>query len=441
VASLPHSGSGDDDDGDSPGTQLATTSPPSRRVIRVGLRPEIRAALALEEAGELQEAARVFEYSGEHAQAAALRMEHARTVGDVGERLDVLREGCARNSGETHEGQALHRALADALLQQAESEQDPSRRRSLELEAARGLEEADHGAEAGELYEQLGLLDRAARAFERAGEIVKLELVLEVLERREQAEAEATELQDEVDRAVTDGRRRHAHVLLTEHMGRRERLGRTGRPTLARRLSMLESARPRPLRVELGWNDGRVTSINGRERFIIGRSPDAELTLPGARLSRHHVELSLDGSDPAGPRLMITDLGSKVGSFWDGDPLEPGEALPLRERGELGLGMSATVDVDPLLGHDGEPVGALLRASRRDAWHLFLPQGGPLVLAPGIRVPARVLFDRGWVVLDLASGIEADLGHHRLSRGAVLELLIGDRVALVGAPLRLEVLS
>ena len=440
MASLPNSGS--DDDGDSPGTELATTSPSSRALPRrASLRPEIRAALALEQAGELQEAARVFEYSGEHAQAALLRMEHARTVGDAGERLDVLREGCARNPGDTDEGRALHQALAGALLREAASELDPSRRRSLELEAARGLEEADRGSEAGELYEQLGLLDRAARAFERAGEIVKLELVLEVLERREQAEAEAEQLQNEVDRAVADGRRRHAHVLLIEHMGRRERLGRTGRPALARRLSELESSRPRPLYLELGWNDGRVTSISGRSRFVIGRSPDAELTLPGARLSRHQVELSIDGLDPSGPRLVITDLGSKVGSFWDGDPLEPGEPLPLSQRGELGLGMSAMVDVEPLLGHDGEPVGALLRAGRRDAWHLFLPQGGPLVLAPGIRVPARVLFDRGWVVLDLASRIEADLGHHRLPTGAVMELLVGDRVALVGAPLQLEVLS
>lgn len=440
VASLPPSGSGDDDGpGDDPRSAAASSGRPLPR--RASLRPEIRAALALEEAGELQEAARVFEYSGEHAQAALLRMEHARTVGDAGERLDVLREGCARNPGDTSEGRALHHALAEALLEQAQSEPDPSRRRSLELEAARGLEEADRGAEAGERYEQLGLLDRAARAYEKAGEITKLELVLEVLERREQEEAQASGLQDEVDRAVTDGRRRQAHVLLTEHMGRRQRLGRAGRPSLARRLGALESARPRAQAIELGWNDGRVTSIRGRSRFVIGRSPDAELTLPGARLSRHHVELSLDASDPSGPRLMITDLGSKVGSFFDGEPLEPGEPWPLTDRGELGLGMSAAVDVVPLLGHEGEPVGALLRAGRREAWHLFLPQGGPLVLAPGIRVPARVLFDRGWVVLDLASGVEANLEDHRLPIGAAVELLVGDRLSLVGAPLRLEVLS
>lgn len=439
VASLPNSGSGDD--GSSSSTELAVPSPRPPLSRRVSLRrPELRAALALEEAGELQEAARVLEHTGEHAQASLLRMEHARTVPDTNERIDVLREGCARNPGDTAEGRALHHALGEALLEHAAEEPDPSRRRSLELEAARGFEEADEGGAAGEIYERLGLLDRAARAYERAGEIVKLELVLEVLERREQAEAEVTRLETEVDRAIEDGRRRHAHVLLLEHVASRERLGRSSRPGPARRLAALEAARPRPLRIELRWN-GHVTTVSAHPRFVVGRAPDAQLTLPGARLSRHHLELSIDASDPSGPRLMATDLGSKVGSFWDGDPLEPGEPVPLHGPGELGLGVSASVDVVPLRGHEGEPCGALLRAGHREGWHLFLPHGGPLVLAPDVRVPARVLFDRGWVVLDLGSGVLADLHRHRLPAGAVVELLVGDHVALVGAPLVLEVLS
>ena len=39
----------------------------------------------------------MFEYVGEHAQAASLRLEHADTLRDEQQRLAVLREGCARN--------------------------------------------------------------------------------------------------------------------------------------------------------------------------------------------------------------------------------------------------------------------------------------------------------------------------------------------------------
>lgn len=408
---------------------------------RASLRPEIRAALALEEAGELQEAARVFEYSGEHAQAAMLRIEYARTVADDEERLDGLREGCARNPGDTAEGQALHRALAEALVERAAATDEPAQRRALQLEAARAFEEADQGGDAGELYETLGLLDRAARAFERAGEINKLELVLEVLERREQREAEHAAHEQEIDRAIASGARRQADVLLQEHLSTRERLGQPPRPGFSRRKALLAGARPRATRVELRWNRGHVTSVYGDDRFVLGRSPDAHLTLAGARLSRHHVELSIDTTHEAGPRLVATDLGSKIGSFWNGDPLEPGEPEPLLDPGELALGMGAPIEVVPVKGPSAETCGALLRASADEAWRLYLPRGGPLVLAPGVVVPARVLFDRGWVVLDFATGVGVDLGRTPLPDGAPIELLVGDRIALHGAPLTLEVLS
>lgn len=410
---------------------------------RATLRPEIRAAMALEEAGELQEAARVFEYAGEHAQAALLRMEHARTVRDEGERLDVLREGCARNPGTTAEGRALHHALADALLVAARAEDHPARKRSLELEAARGLEEADAGARAGELYESLGLLDLAARAYERGGEIARLELVLEVLERREAEEQRMADLEEQVDSAVAEGQRREAHVLLTEHVARRERVGRAIAPALARRLRALEEARPREDELTLKWNAG-LTRVCGRHTLRIGRAPDCELVVPGARLSRYHVELSLDTSREDGPALVATDLGSKVGTFWLGDPLDPGEAEPLTIPGELGLGMGGTVNVVPLSGRRGHPCGALVRLVTDDAstpWTLFLPAGGPLVLAPEIVVPARILFDRGWTVLDFASGVAFALQDHALPAGESIELLLGDRVRLTDVPLSMEVVA
>ncbi|MBL4685403.1 MAG: FHA domain-containing protein, partial [Nannocystaceae bacterium] len=390
-------------------------------------------------------AARVFEYAGEHAQAAVLRMEHARTVRDQGERLDTLREGCARNPGTTPAGRALHHALAEALLTEARTDDDdPARQRGLRLEAARALEEADDGASAGELYEGLGLLDLAARAYERGGEIARLELVLAVLERRDAEDQQLTELVRQVDTAIADGQRREAHVLLTEHVARRERFGRALAPAVAQRLRTLQQARPRGTRLTLKWNHG-LTQIHSESRFRIGRAPDCDLVVPGARLSRHHVELSLDTSGETGPTLVATDLGSKVGTFWDGLPLDPGVPEPIHTTSELGLGMAASVTVVPVKGPQGHAYGALMRLSqarsRPQVWSLYLPAGGPLVLAPEVVVPARLLFDRDWVLLDFASGVGFSLGGRDLAPGQVVELLLGDHLALADAPLTLEVVT
>jgi len=410
----------------------------------------VRAAIALEEAGELLEAARVFEYAGEHGQAALLRLEIARTLRDRGERLDVLREGCARNPGSTPEGRLLHLALAEGLLAESESEStpgiagDPAARRALQLEAARALEEADEGARAGELFESLGLLGRAAAAYERGGEIARLELVLAVLDRRERREAETRAIENEVDDAVAEGRRSQAHALLVEHVRGRERHGHPPESGLAARLRRIEQAMVRGDRLDLRWGDGRITAIRGASAFRIGRAPDAQLVVPIASLSRHHVELQIDASGER-PRVTVHDLGSRTGSFWNGEPILPGEPMPIDGEGELGLGSATTLDVTPIVAPDGSHRGAVVRPRHQPhegpRQYVYLPGGGPLWLTHDIVVPARVLFDRGWVVLDLGSGIRAALGDRDLAPGAAIELALGDRVKLRDAPLALEVLG
>jgi len=432
------------------GNRLAS---PTRK--RVTLRPEIRAAMALEAAGELQEAARVFEYAGEYAQASILRLEHARTLRDAADRIDALREGCARNPGTTPESRALHLNLAEALLIESEHASDAARRRALELEAASALEEGGEGARAGELYESLGLLRRAATTYERTGEIAHLELVLEILERVDQHAASERQLEREIDYAIGDGRRRYAHSMLIEHVrspasSRALALAsaegtfvRSASPSLITRLQLLESKLIHRLQIDLRWNVDRVTSIRAYPTFRIGRAPDAHLSLADARLSRHHVELALDMTSDE-PRLAALDLGSKVGSFWNGEPIAAGEPCPLLDPGELALGSTSALEIHPVRGGRGHPIGAFIRArgaGSNERWTLFMPGGGPLWLAPDIRVPARLLFDRGFAILDFASRITAKLHGASIGTGASMELLVGDRIELVDAPLQLEVLA
>lgn len=408
------------------------------------MRAELRGAIALEEVGELHEAARVFEYAGEHARAAALRLEYAGTLKEETQRIAVLREGVAHNAGDTKEGRALHLALAEALLARADALEDGALRRSIQLEAARALEGADQGSRSGELYESLGLLARAARAYERAGDINRLEYVHAVLERQERAEAVLVALENDVETAWRQGRRREAHMLLGDHVRERRHLGRQPRPLLARRLATLEESLPRPDRIDLAWGTGRVTHIRAAAEFRIGRDPSADLTVTGASLSRAHVVLRMDSGAASGAALVAVEQGSRAGTFWAGEPLQPGEPVVIDGPGELGLGFATAVDLHPLVYGKGGPCGALARTRGASAWSLFLPDGGPIVLAPDTVAPARLDLDGGYVLVVVASHTAAWLGEEPLGKGARVELLIGDRLVLrpaAGDELTLEVLA
>ena len=141
------------------------------------------------------------------------------------------------------------------------------------------------------------------------------------------------------------------------------------------------------------------------------------------------------------PSNGLTLVGSKVGTFWDGEALIPGEPMALEGPGVLALGMTSELDVVPVEGKAGSVHGALVRSAGDEAWMLFLPDGGPLWLAPDIKVPARILFDRGLVTFDLAAGVSATLSERPLGAGANIEFMLGDRLCLIGAPLCLEVLA
>ncbi len=405
---------------------------------RATLRPDLRAAMALEDAGELLEAARVFEYAGEHAQAAVLRLEIARTISDRAQQIDVLREGCARIPGEGPEAKLLHVVLAELLLAEAEAAVDPATRRGARLEAARALDEADEGAAAGELYEDLGLLSRAAAAYERGGEIARLELVLAVLEHQEQQSARLRGLEGLVDEAMATGHRAEAHALLLERA--RSHGGGLPPPHVAGRLEALEQRLLRGPELELHWGPGRHTRICGAPRFRIGRAPDAQLVVPAANLSRHHAELRLDVSG-AHTRVIVEDLGSKIGTFVDGESLVPGEPFAIVGPTELGLGGHTAIAIAPIRGVDGHDTGAVVHWPGDARAHVWLPSGGRLWLTAELEVPASVLFDRGYVVLDFRHGVHVVLDGRDLGGGASIELLRGDRISLRDAPLRLEVLG
>jgi DNA-binding NtrC family response regulator len=72
-------------------------------------------------------------------------------------------------------------------------------------------------------------------------------------------------------------------------------------------------------------------SLVGRDRFLLGRSEEADCVISGSEASREHAELRRDG-----PLWTIHDLGSRNGIFVNGErveraPIGPGTVLRLGE--------------------------------------------------------------------------------------------------------------
>jgi hypothetical protein len=388
----------------------------------------------------------MFELVGEEAQAAALRLEHVATLRDVEQRLASLREGCARATGETEQGRMLHRTLARTLLVAAESIPDGARRRGLLLEAATALEEADEGEEAGDLYERLGLLQRAAKAYEAAGAIGRLEVTLATLEHQREADDSVRALEREIDGALREGRRSLAHALMAEHAQRAGREVR-GSLDLSRRLQELELALPRRRRLVVrllaSGHPALRLLILGGPSLRIGRDPSCDVVLAGASISRTHVQLEIRPGEDA-PTLSACDLGSRTGTFLDGLALAPGAPTPIERPGKLALGLSSELHVVPWRTHDGHVGALIVTPAETFAW---LPKGGVLVhpeatlalldgaqdpegpLAPS-PLPVLLHWDDPYVWLVAQEHVPAWLSGTPLGPGGGAEVLIGDRVRI-----------
>lgn len=99
------------------------------------------------------------------------------------------------------------------------------------------------------------------------------------------------------------------------------------------------------VRVENGPDQGRELALTDFERtYVLGRAPDADLTLADGDASRRHVELVRRGQ-----HVCVKDLGSKNGSELDGKRLEAGKETPWLPSAKLVIGSTSLGLDDPLL--------------------------------------------------------------------------------------------
>lgn len=77
--------------------------------------------------------------------------------------------------------------------------------------------------------------------------------------------------------------------------------------------------------------------------YVIGRDPKADLNLDDPDLSRRHLEVARRGT-----QITLRDLGSKNGSFLDGNRLQPRAEIPWPPSAVLSLGGQTLIHEDPV---------------------------------------------------------------------------------------------
>jgi pSer/pThr/pTyr-binding forkhead associated (FHA) protein len=98
------------------------------------------------------------------------------------------------------------------------------------------------------------------------------------------------------------------------------------------------------VRVEDGPDVGRELRMNSVERtYVVGRAPNADLSLSDNDASRRHVELLRRGQ-----HVCVRDLGSKNGSSLGDKKLEPNRETPWLPGAKLELGSTKLSLTDPL---------------------------------------------------------------------------------------------
>lgn len=401
--------------------------------------PAYRHALKAEAEGRYIEAARAYALCGQRRKVAEMHLLEAEKRGTAASALRELQVAAhflAADEAAAPElllrvGHAYLRSLQKGVLSTAD--------RELCHEAAQLLLRSGDAKAAAAAYELGGDSERAAAMYQQAGEVDKVEALLGAQEQqRRRAHAE---------RAHFDAYRTHLEL------GQRDE-------ALAALKTCLESAavvdRAEPLRLYeelkgrlltdgvvrlrrtatggVGAASGpaddaaRVRIYVGALPLRIGREPGCALPLRDPGVSREHaqIELTADGT------FALRELAAKNGTLLGGLRLHPGTSLPLRDRGEIGIGQHVTLRFQA----DPQELQLELTSGLDRGLRLHVAPG-PLALAcEGPERLAELHFRHGRPLLRVLASEPWTLNGRRVP--PQVQLLRGDLIELAGQ--RIEVL-
>lgn len=391
-----------------PAEKTLETTPPVMSWLRRMFDARYRRALAAEGAGEWRRAAALWAEADEPRRAADALLHLASRGGSLEARLEAWHDAL-RFLPDDGERREVHAKMGLAVLEDARVRGATSAEEKRRLaEAAARLEDADRPSEAAEAYAILGRTEDQARCLQAAGEVEKLEALLDQAAARDQQRGALRRLLAEHEMALKYGARLEARAALREAA----RVAPHDR-SVGELLRRLEARIPPRSRVRIVI-DGRRVSLVGRLPAVLGRA-DCEVPIRGTGVSRRHAEISLEGG-----KLLLRDLDSRNGTLVGGVPIA--NAIALSGATEVGLGDDVTLEVVP----SGHAVSILVKGG--------LDRGERIVLGEGaLRVEglaARFSFDDGWAVLAADPGVELALDGQTCA--LPVHLLVGDRLDVGG---------
>jgi tetratricopeptide (TPR) repeat protein len=371
---------------------------------------DYRRALAAEAAGEYVEAARAYALAGERAKVAEMHLCRAERARSSEDRLKELRAGIRWADLDNPNGRELRRRLARGLFDWAQRSGllTESDRRVAREAAALWVETGDFSA-AGECYELLGDDAAAAETYQRAGDLDRLERVLEreeanrgrLLVSRDAFEEYRALLRDGAPARALDALSRALSVASGDSRAELERLSSVLRERLVRGGAVMLVREGRPVR------------YIGHFPFIIGRESDCGLPLRDPNVSRRHAQIDLIED-----QFVLSDLDSKNGISIAGVPI--GGALRFGSEGEIDVGQVVRIrfrtaveglHLEVLRGLDR----GVIALAGRGPLPLFegvldFVEGRPRVCGPGLRLNGG----RPLESVELCRGDVLEFGDHRV---------------------------
>jgi pSer/pThr/pTyr-binding forkhead associated (FHA) protein len=395
---------------------------------------DFRRAVAAEAAGDYAEAARAYALAGEKVKVAEMHLLRAERAPSPGAKLHELRAAVRWAELEDPEGAQARRRIARALFGWAKTATlVGDAEKGVVREAAQLFADVGDHTGAGECHEFVGDELAAAEAYQRSGDVDKLENVLSREEQRRKLGSRVRDAFEEYKMALTGGERDRALEAIRQ-AGDAPLPPPSATMTADRQAELMrDRASYQRLREELEARlvaDGSVVLRIGaaghaRDRryvgsfpLVMGRDATCQLSLRDAGISRQHAEIV--ATDEGG--FALRDYDSKNGTTLGG--VRIAGILPLAGEGDIGLGElcvihyvvrdeTLTLEVSRGLDRglravagrgplDVEGVGELQFIDGRPR---LLPVGGRLLYLNGIHAGGAVQLIRGDVI---------ELGEQRL---------------------------